>query len=422
MNVCRSLFFILVTLLLTSCTSELTRRYKSVEMTTRGAEKPPLVRVSAFTMEVAKIENKPAILQLSAEGQASLITAVAKIEKSAEGLYQQLATGFESYSSSEVTDRSQYTVQLVFSVQKTKEMTLVADRISQLELKFEELSEFFQFKYWNKFETEYGQVDLGKIGLKQGTTFTAKATPNFGGASTGEIGVTRSKELNEEVTLRQRFITSTGVLDKHTATLVQEGVTGIDLAGNTSIDFTIELNPDMVETLSVIKFESLKNDNGYKAANELSLKRISIKAPEFSVIESLKNGVLARLTGSYIMRHVRKGDQTINEGDDEVEFIEGNLEVIPEHIAIMSKEQLERTRHRFYLHPLGYKGKNLTIDLPENSNQSLEFATFIEAEQFLEWLKNTKSTSVGASGWQLKLGNSPLVIRDIINLRIERRL
>ena len=422
MNLCRSLFFTLVTLLLTSCASELTRRYNSVEMITRGTEKSPLVRVSAFTMEVAELEGKPAILQLSAEGQASLITAIAKLERSAEGIYQQLANGFESYSPSDVIDRSQYKVRLVFSVQKTEKMTVVADRISQLELKFNELSEFFQFKYWNKFETEYGQVDLGNIGLKQGTTFTAKATPNFGGASTGEIGVTNSKELNEEVTLRQRFITSTGVLDKHTATLVQEGVTGIDLAGNTSIDLTIELNPDKVETLSVIKFESLKNDKGYKAANELSLKRISIKAPEFSVVESLKNGVFTRLTGSYIVRHVRKGDQTINEGDDEIEFIKGNLEVIPEHIAIMTKEQLERTRHRFYLHPLGYKGKNLTIDLPENSNQSLEFATFVEAEQFLEWLKNTNSATVGASGWQLKLGNNPLDKKDIINLRIVRRL
>ncbi|SDX54391.1 hypothetical protein [Nitrosomonas oligotropha] len=421
MNLKRNLLILLAILLLTSCSTKLISRYKSMEMTSRLPGNPPLVQVSAFSMTSATSEDKPAILQLSAEGQAALITEIAKTEKSSIGLFQRLASGFDSDSPSDVVDRTQYKVRIVFSTQKTEIVTGLADRISQLQLKLDKLPDSFQFKHWNKFETEYGQVDLGKIGLKKATTFTAKANPSFGGASTGEIGVTNSKELNEEVTLRQRFITNTGVLDKNTATLFQEGVTGIDLAGNIAIDVTVEVNPNQVETFSTVRFESLKDDKGYKAANQLSMIRTTIKAPESSVLNNLKNGVLVNLTGSYIFRHVRKGDQTIAEGDDEVEFIRGNIAVIPKEIIILSKEQLERTRYRYFIHPMGSPGKNLSIDLPENPDQSLEFATFREADQFLGWLRNTRSTKIGKGDWQLKLGHSPLLKKDIMNLRINHR-
>lgn len=403
---------------LTACGAELPRRYKSMTMEQR-ADREPLVRVSAFVIEEPKLSDEPGVLQLSAEGQASLIAAIAKADDSVTGLYQQLAKRFGKPLPSDVIDRSQFTRRIIFSTQKTDLALGLADRISRLEfrLQLKDSAKSLQFQQWNRFKTEHGQIDLGKIGIKKGVELSAKLSPTFGGAlNAGEAGVAVSRELSEEITLRQRYITLTGVLDARSATLTQEGVVEIDLTGNTSIDLTVKFAPDALETQEIVKFDSFTTSKGLKAANELSYRLIPIHIPQYSVVDDLKEGVRCFLTGNYIFRHVRKGSKTIIEGDDVVSFIQGGLEATPNEISLMSYEQLKQLRARYFIHRLGSPGENLAIDHPRNENLPLDFATYEEAKDFLDWMNTQNAISVGDR--KLKLGLEPLRQIDIVNLRI----
>jgi hypothetical protein len=191
MKFLQNLVLVMTIFALGACGPELTRRYKSmaIESAIDGVNH---VRVSSFVREAPNPTSGPVVLQLSAEGQASLIKAIAKADKSVTELYQHLAKGFTNQSANDVIDRSQMTIRVVFSTQKTEIVARPADRISSMQLRLENLPKDLQFQQWNRFETEYGEIDLGKIGLKKSTTANAKLSPTFGGSlvGTGEIGVT----------------------------------------------------------------------------------------------------------------------------------------------------------------------------------------------------------------------------------------
>ena len=162
----QNLILVIAVFSLTACAAELPRRYKSMTVE-RQAPREALVRASALVMERPKSDEEPAVLQLGAEGQASLISAIAQVESSVGGLYQNLAKGFKKQPATEVIDRSQITRRIVFSTQKTDLAGESADRISRLEFRVEfsptTLSDHLQFHQWNRFETEYGDVDLGNF-------------------------------------------------------------------------------------------------------------------------------------------------------------------------------------------------------------------------------------------------------------------
>jgi hypothetical protein len=403
---------------LAACESELPRRYKAMTME-RQASGAPLVRASAFVIEKPESGEEPGVLQLDAEGQASLITAVSAMENTAKGLYQQLAKGFARQPMREVIDRSKITRRIVFSTQKAGLAAEPADRISRLEFNLEGLPDGLQFHQWNRFETEYGEVDLGKIGLKKGAELSAKLSPTFGGGlNAGEAGITVSRELSEEINLRQRFIGLTGTLDAQRATLVQEGVTGIDLSGNTSIDLTVAFDRDALDPERVVRFDSFRTNKGLKTADEVSYRVIPLHVPSYTLVcEKLAQGIRTRLAGSYVLRHVRKGSATIMEGDDVVVFARGDLDITPREMLFMSHEQLNQLRARFFIHSLRSEGENLAIDHSrQDPNLPLDFATYEEAEEFIDWIGRQNAVTVG--GRQLKLNQKPLAQGDIANLRV----
>lgn len=417
MKFLQKLAMVAAVLSLAACGSELPRRYKSmtIERQQPGA---PLVRASAFVIEKPEPAEERGVLQLDAEGQASLITAVAAMENTARGLYQQLAKGFARQPLREVIDRSQITRRIVFSTQKAGLAGEPADRISRLEFNLEGLPKGLRFHQWNRFETEYGEVDLGKIGLKKGTELSAKLSPTFGGAlNAGEAGVTVSRELSEEINLRQRFVGLTGTLDAQRATLVQEGVTGIDLSGNTSIDLTVAFERDALDP-RVVRFDSFRTNKGLRTAEEISYRLIPLRVPSYTLVcEKLREGIRTRLAGSYVLRHVRKGGATIMEGDDVVVFVRGDLDITPREMLLMSHEQLNQLRARFFIHSLRSEGENLAIDHNrQNPNLPLDFATYEEAEEFIDWIGRQNAVTVG--GRQLKINQKPLAQGDIANLRI----
>lgn len=419
MKFLKQLITIVTVFALTGCESDLPRRYKSMAIE-RQVPRKPLVRTSAFVIEKPKSIEELGVLQLSAEGQAALITSIAKMDSSATGLYQQLAKGFTKQPSINMIDRSQITKRIIFSTQKTNLAGDPADRISRLEfnLNLKDLPESLQFHQWDRFETEYGQVDLGKIGLKKGVELSAKLSPTFGGTlNAGEAGVTVSRELSEEVALRQRFIALTGTLDTHNATLVQEGIVGIDLSGNTSIDLTIKFLPEALEIQQIVKFDSFQTNKGLKNQEEITYRVIPIYLPTHNVVKKLERGIHCDLTVNYVLRHVRKGSETIMEGDDVVVFAQGGHEIPPQEVTLLSYAHLQRLRSRFFIRSIDDEGKNLAIDLPRNSSQSLDFATYEEAEEFLNWISSQKAIAVG--GKKLKLNQEPLKQSDIENLMID---
>lgn len=416
----RSLLVLIICLSLVSCKAELTRRYKSMSVQ-ESLKNGPHVRVSNFITDVARSKNNPVVMQLSADGQAQLVESIGSKCKTADDLYKYLGKGFPGGPSIGEISRTHFTVRIIFSIQKIENQYNPANRITRIELNLSDLPEKLRFAKWDKFETEYGEADLGKISLTKSGSIGARLSPTLSGSvvGVGEIGTSVAREKTEEVSLKQRYISLTGALSPRKVNLIQEGVTGLDLEGNASIDLTIEFNPKIIETHKVFKFSALNTSSGPKQSEDINFQLINLRIPELNLINSLTNGIQCSLSGKYVLRHVVDGHQTITEGDDSVIFIRGKIKTIPANIELLPKHELKQLRARYYFYSSPSLGKQLAIDLPGKTNCPLDFASYDEAESFLSWLVETQSTKV--SDHQLKMSGVPLAKREISNLRIDVR-
>jgi hypothetical protein len=100
------------------------------------------------------------------------------------------------------------------------------------------------FVSWNRFSTDFGEVDLGKFSSERKVTGAIKGT--FAplqvpvGVSVAP-GVSVEEAASREVQLRDRYIALTGILNKDNALLVQQGTVGVDVGGNVSFESEIEV-------------------------------------------------------------------------------------------------------------------------------------------------------------------------------------
>lgn len=281
-----------------------------------------------------------------------------------------------------------------------------ADRVVWSEVELEIVDQDFAIVGYDKVNTGYETVDLGK--LTRSTSFSltgsgelsaslgqtrSKVTDALGsqnGASTGLSGgvgasATGGETLTEEVQLRKRYVSLAVLLAPggKRLQLIREGVDGIDLTGAVTIDAKIEATPKNRSTSQVFLLGDKKLPDG---TTGLSIERKMKVVPKIHRL---------RLCGSStsIIRHVTKRGHTLREGDDKVEFVRSQN--IPTHVDI----ELPR-EFTFYVEVKTKDGTEvLHFRSPTMDTQEATFATYAEAVRIRGWILANPTTLDKFKDW-----------------------
>lgn len=281
-------------------------------------------------------------------------------------------------------DNSKFDRRLFFSVAKTP-LSRPGDRIESLRLvvNLPEGSPA-EFTSVNRYETRYEMADLGKVTGKQTSSasltagvgpFTSPTTLPLQASGTLQQG----RELSEEVVLRQRYEAFSAQIgdDGRRLVVYEEGVVGIDLTGTFTVD--VALKAPRMNGFSVLKHEPLFKDRVPVEPGTFDFKFVRVYSPS--------DPITATLAGTYRLRRVGQGAESVVEGDDDVEFIDGTfgscrVTLVPsaEIFNRMATAGVEVRRGT------GYLPVEVARRVEDDDSYPLEFFTVPEARRFVDWV------------------------------------
>jgi hypothetical protein len=395
----------------------LTNRFHDAAFVERKAA-GDLLKVSAFVLDVPPPAAKNFIFELSPEAQSALVQVLADKTETVEAFMDSLKNGGgEGADGGDCMDKSRFRKRIVFSVEKKMSADPgeigPADRVSELLVKLA-IPERARFLSWNRFETKFESVELGKVNATQNSKAGLAGTmlpksPLL--PATIPVTAEFARNLAEEVSLKQRYVSISGSLDFQNARLYQQGGVGIDLAGNFFVDLDVRSATDPTRDETFITIGNLKSKAGYTAAEKL---QVEFKKLRFA---SSSTPVRCALDFDFILRHVANKGHTVIEGDDGVQFVLGSGR---NEFELLGMTDLKARVFKIISHRLN-NGKpspdSFILHLTGCREAPICFASYGMARGFLEWLKETKSTRIGQCA--LVLDDKPLDGRDIQGLEIE---
>lgn len=370
--------------LLTACTNtELTNRYDSARFQT-STEK--FTSVTAFAQEPPKApaQNRN-VFDLSHEGQAALISAVAA-NSTPDALLERLGRPIAADEKrSGIVDRTRFKRRVVFAVQHTDKVDDPGDRIDRLSvtLTLSDASGKAQFASWDRFVSAYETVDLGKVTFAKTHEFTAGVSGGPDPTETIPVSVdaryTGTRSLTEELSLRQRYVALAGALAPRSATLWQQGVVGIDLAGTFTVDLELLTSTATPSLTNCLAFAPL-----FKANQPVPQADVAIQA--FFVQHHPAEAITATLSGRSRLRHIDCDADSVVEGDDNVTFLSSPVDPAPASLELVSVRDVEVRGWKIQHIPAG---GGPTSYLVLDGYGEINFASYREAEAFLDWVRKT---------------------------------
>jgi uncharacterized protein (DUF2141 family) len=357
---------------LASCAGpRLTRRYNTqVQVTVPAAQVE--ARLAAFSLDVPSNTAKTTLLNLSGRGQASLIGQLGAKSKDAADLLARLGAPIEgARARGGEVDRTVFARRVVFSIDDTSSGP--ADRISSARISLTELTPPARFIGWTQFATRYETADLGSLKFTQSRELALNAALSASQLTAGGQGK-GSNQLEENLKLAQRYISVNGALSPFAAELIQQGAPGTDVAGNLAVDFTIQV--DSKAHTNTFTFSPLFDDaEAPKPAGQVKITRQTVK-----YVEGPAADIKAKATLTATLRHVVSGDDTVMEGDDDVEFRTGPAPAVD--LTLVPKESVE-----FSVWVLrDPDGRVLHISLSPDSIEAVQLASFGDAAALLSYL------------------------------------
>lgn len=281
-----------------------------------------------------------------------------------------------------------------------------------------------RFVSWNRFDTQHETVALGTTRMKQSqtagltdfdsdkTTVAATAiAPAKEMLSTLNLTATQSRELEETVASSRRFTPITGSLSGPGAALVQQGSVGLDLFGNLTADFTLELNPAAPNAPAVGE-EWIYSTSGLFAADgtaQTNASAITLARCVRKYAGSV-DPIEASLNASGVLRRVSKGGDTVIEGDDVASY--GKIDASgAAKIELVDRAALARVYFT-----IQRTGKDYNL-YNHAEKEDIVFASLDEARNWVRWLRQTGSTELkgiqlGWLGPPTKNGGIPMLRKE----------
>ena len=370
-----------------------TRRYR---IQTQVPNASIAVRLTAFCLGVPVASAQTTLMNLADRGQASLIRELGAKSGDAGDLLANLGSPIVfSEDPGGIVDHTVFERRVVFSIDD--QLPGPADRITQARIRLtimnpppaqpvpaqptEAQPAKAEFKNWTQFATKYEKADLGSLKFTQ----TREIGVNVSGGTIVQAGsqATASNALEENLQLMQRYISVTGTLTPDAAELIQEGSPGTDVTGNIVVDLTIQIDASF--HTDTFNFKPLFDGTGKpKPPDEIVFTRHTVTYVPRDAFRDVK----AQGTLTATVRHVIRGDDTIMEGDDIVQFRRGSAQPIV--ITLIPKELL-----RFNVWMLvDAQNQPLHIDTGKDQPEAIYLASFDEALALREYLAQRQSITI----------------------------
>ncbi len=385
---------------ISGCGTELNNYYSKIKIEETINNHIP-VRFDIFTLDVPQQNSvDETITLLSEKGQAEAIKVLGTMYNNPDEFLASLAKSFEIKPKSALTVKSKFKRRIVVQVADTP--IFPADRLDQatIHLKLEGA----KFLSWDKFATNHETIEIGTLTSKRQFTgsVTVKATDPDPApvAKVGEVDgqLEYSRSLEEGKKLSRQYAHATAILSETDATIILTGNENTRLTDNIIFDAEIELKNPQLVPYEFFEISSLFLKNKPISPNKVNL--TSRKAERLPSIQDLPVKVTAIL--NYYTRHVNKGDETVIEGDDEVEIKSG--ETGPIHRELVPKEEGQSNLYNISLEDNGL----IHVKVEDGSLLPLKFKDYSKALELKEWLKSVygklNKSNITIGNYQLFIG------------------
>lgn len=365
--------------IITGCTT--VKRFRTAEF---SGEDNTLVDVQLFNTRLSPenfVVQEKNLWTLSANAQTRMVQILDERYPDNEQFMDAISGSFGTNEVS-VQDLTRKDLRMVFSINKSRDYSKLhnasgrfspADRIEYLRLSLEIPDSYnLRFDEWNRYETEFGELDIADVSFSRSMDLSLDASPV--GTDIGyDAGVAR----NEKQVITKRYLKLNGRMSDHMVVIESEGNRELDLTGNVIIDVSLVFKgfPEIV----MIPVFSDAGD-GTRAAEIATMKFVDTVVP---AMEDAPDTLFAFLSMEYIYRHVASGWETFAEWDDKVEYFQGHVsKKVP---LFLKKDYLPGL---FCIGTDQGENKSLKFRKTAEKEYLLQFMEYQDASRFLEWLQN----------------------------------
>lgn len=404
--------------------ARLNKRYKNI-----NSSKCPdgfLVDLKAFSYPAEPKSSKLYFNKLPDKAQKAFIESVFQLNahpndsnrnvlKDPKRFIENLAIPIHKTKRPSKIDKTTIKRKLVFSVEDLNHIPGERIRFLKIRSVIEDVKKRkpARFITWDKIETKYAAVDLGKLSLETNTSIglegnlgldtevadnsdTSRSATFKSGASI-KPSFTNSRKVTEDLVLKERYIDVSGYITDNSMVIIRESTMGIDLDGNLIVNFTIRLEREP-QINKVVRLSNLFTGTTPNKSDQLDL------FLQEAIYPIDAGDVFATLEMDYRFRKFqhdnednRRYQKTIPEFDDRI------CDCLKKDVKAGKTRLL--SKNEYYVKPfelvINEKGNELKIHYKRpfsgNPPEPLFFETWEEAYQFLLWMNLFKKT-LGANG------------------------
>ncbi len=381
----KNLLILLVVFLISGCypDPEILKHYKSCSYNNSDCSETTVrTAYSIFSRDVPATSTTTNITQLSDEGQAALIQAFNTRASSNSELISLLAEGIKK-PSQPTSDKTIFKKRIVASV--VGGSLSPAERLDFVDINVSIDSRDGTFTSWDKFSTQYAEIDLGSDKFTQLRSFSPELKLGTDDAQVLPFSTQNTRE--ESVTYRSRTVELTSILTPYSATLIQKGVANRDLTGNVIFDLDIDLKDCGANGDRQYLFTNMFKDGKPNEAKDIGVRALDIIIPE-----NADRAVSSRSTANLLVRAIVSGEDTITESDDEIDYLS-----IPKQDNFYLIERKQNQHYRYLISTLLHVSKKgvttrgpLELNIKNGlSSGTLQVNSLQSARELLRWIITT---------------------------------
>ncbi|RPI43305.1 MAG: hypothetical protein EHM46_04190, partial [Bacteroidetes bacterium] len=342
------LFGLLLPVFLSSCTS-----VKRFGYAVYHGEDNSLAGIELFESDLSTPEPGipgKTLWDLSASAQTQLIQILHERYTDNGRFFSALNNTYLSEDVRPVPVYTEKDLQMVFTIRKHRDYGSIhgsslsgryspADRIEYLKFSLSLPEECrLRFRSWNRFSTEYGQLDIADISFSRTIEIGTSAEP--GERSSFSAG--RSVNREEEQSIRSRYMILNGSINDYRIEIEEEGTREIDLCGNVIASVKLAF-PEFPVLVAVPVFSpSAAGETGEIPYGISVPVRLDLSMMTVPGIALLPDTIRALLEMEYVYRHVVRGWDTYQEWDDRVRYFRGK---VTREVILFTRQEVLPTFH-----------------------------------------------------------------------------
>ncbi len=386
----------------TGCAHPEDRRWTAMSPVTSvpDGEQPS---VSVYAFAPPKPGGRTGVRDLSDQGQAALIEAMARTPADAAALRKALATPLEGEAGAGgAVDRSRLARTIVISVRKGPD-SLPGDRLMRTVVTLtphvpaDEDGTPFEFAGYSVVATDTKIQNISQLETTTEASLSASVAPKIGGFGDNSLGGEISNTRKTSADIVQQYENLGVDITPAQMIITRESERGLDVVGNTLVALTLAAPSDSERGHSAYLAGTTKLfDKGVM----LSATAASLEIQPFSFFARCDLKVDVELR--YQLRRIDKGREYYTEGKQTVEVMTGTLRAATQTLVRAADAQ------GALYQLLDGSGSAVLVSHAGSDTRRLLFDSFDDAKRMATWLGAARRQTVGTHGPALSINGQAL--------------